>query len=113
MASFVIVLYLLIPVAEFAHAAVPAAGTADIRAIGVSAGSPCQDCPCSDEQGSHCCDSTCCSCAFHSPPVQAIQLRYAPLVDITRQSEPFWMLPMVYGSIYVPPQNQYVDCWNV
>jgi len=107
MAAFLIILYLLIPVTGFAHADVAAVAAIDIRSIGDGAGSPCDHCPCSDEKDATCCDTASCSCSFHSPPVQGGQVRYAPVVVITRHTESFRMLPQVYSTIYVPPQNRF------
>lgn len=112
MAVFLIILYLLIPVMGFAHAGVADVAPIDISSIGDVAGSPCDHCPCSDEKGSQCCDSTSCSCSFHSPPVQGGQVRYAPVVIITRHTESFRMLPQVYSTIYVPPQNRFHVCFS-
>jgi len=106
MAVLLIILYLCIPVMGFAHVDVPDVVAADIRSIGRAADAPCEQCPCSDEQGSHCCDTASCSCTFHSPPVQGVQVNYSPVVIITRHSDSFWMLPQVYSSIFVPPQNR-------
>ena len=104
-----IILCLLIPVMGIAHAGVPDIGAAETRSIGALAGSPCDRCPCGDEQGSHCCDTDFCSCSFHSPPVQGVQVRYAPVVTVVRHDNPFRMLPQVYLSIFVPPQNRFPD----
>jgi len=109
MALLLIILYLLIPVMGFAHVNNADAGAANIRSMGVVAGSPCDHCPCSDEQGPRCCDADFCCCAFHSPQVQGVQVRYAPVVTIARPAEPFWVLPRVYLSIFVPPQNPSID----
>jgi hypothetical protein len=109
MSVLLLIVYLFIPVMGFAHIAVPDAVTTEIRTVVADAGSPCDDCPCSNEEGSHCCDTGFCSCAFHSPPVQGIQLRYDPDVNIVRPTESFWMLPQVYLPIFVPPQNLTTD----
>jgi hypothetical protein len=106
MALVLIAFYLLMPVMGFAHVDVPDAGVANFSTIGAVAGTPCDHCPCSDEQGSRCCDSSCCGCAFHSPSDQGVQLSYTPDVIIARLGEPFVMLPQVYYSIIVPPQNR-------
>jgi len=105
MSALLLILYLLVPVMGFAHGGKDAGGT-DIRSIGGLASSPCGGCPCGDEQGSRCCDIDFCCCAFHCPPVQGTQARYAPVVIVARQGESFWKLPQVYLSIFVPPQNQ-------
>ena len=105
MSALLLIVYLFIPVMGFAHVTAPDAGTREIRTVVADAGSPCDGCPCSNEEGSHCCDTGFCSCAFHSPPVQGIRLCYDPDVNIVRHSESFWMPPQVYLSIFVPPQN--------
>jgi hypothetical protein len=105
MAVILIVLYLFIPVMGFAHVDAPGTGITAVISIDGVLGSPCDRCPCSDDQGSHCCDTAYCSCAFHSPPVQGVQVSYAPFMIITRNSDSFRMLPQVYRTIFVPPQN--------
>jgi hypothetical protein len=105
LASLLIILYLCIPVMGFSHAAVVDVAATEVGSLDAATGSPCGHCPCSDEQGSVSCDTGCCSCAFHSPPAQSAQPGYAPVVVVTRHDESFWMLPQVYLSIYVPPQN--------
>jgi len=109
MSALLIILYLFIPVMGLAHVAVADDGATDIRAVGAVTASPCDDCPCSDEQGSRCCDTDFCCCAFHCPPVQGVQLSYAPVVMVARHAESFWMLPQVYLPIFVPPQNPFPD----
>ena len=106
MSVLLLIVYLFIPVMGFAHDAAPDAGVTEIRTVAADDGSPCDGCPCSNEEGSPCCDTGFCSCAFHSPPVQGIQLRYDLDVNIVRHTESFWMLPQVYLPIFVPPQNQ-------
>jgi hypothetical protein len=109
MSTLLLIIYLFIPVLGFAHVIIPVAGTSEIRSITAVAGSPCDDCPCSNQEESHCCDSGSCSCAFHSPPMQGCQLRYDPDVNSIRHTESFRMLPQVYYSIFVPPQNRTSD----
>jgi len=108
MSVLLLVLYLIVPVMGFAHVGKDVRAT-DNQSIGGVAGSLCDSCPCSDEQGSRCCDADFCCCAFHCPPVQGIQARYAPVVIVARHGESFWVLPQVYFSIVVPPQNQFPD----
>jgi len=107
--ALLIIFYLIIPVMGFAHVATPDIGTTDIRSIGGVASSPSDGCPCNDEQGSRCCDIDFCCCEFHCPPVQGVQARYAPVVIDACHSGSFWMLPQVYLSIFVPPQNRFPD----
>jgi hypothetical protein len=111
LSSLLIIIYLFIPVMGFAHVGDQGVAATEIRSIGAVAGAPCGHCPCGDEQGSHCCDTGCCSCAFHSPPVEVLQPGYAPVVVIARHTESFRMLPQVYLSIFVPPQNQPLYCF--
>ena len=103
--QFLIVLYLFVPVMGFAHVDASHGGITEIQAVGGVVGSPCDHCPCSDEQGSRCCDASSCSCGFHGPPTQGLQIHYAPVEIITRHAEPFRMLPLVYFPIFVPPQK--------
>jgi hypothetical protein len=37
--------------------------------------------------------------------VQGIQVCYAPVVSMSRHTDSFWLLPQIYSSIFVPPQN--------
>jgi len=107
MAVLLIILYLCIPVMGYAYVDAPAVMAVDIRSSDGVAGAPCKHCPCSDEQGSHCCDTISCSCAFHSPPEQGVQVHYTPVVIVTRHTDSIRKLPQVYGSIFVPPQNRF------
>jgi hypothetical protein len=108
-ALFLMMVYLLIPIAGFAHVAAPDFWVMEIQSINGSPDSPCDHCPCSDEHESHCCDTGFCSCALHSPPVQGVQLRYVPIVVVTRFAESSRKLPQVYLSIVVPPQNRFLE----
>jgi hypothetical protein len=105
MTALLIIVYLSIPVMGFAHFNAPAQVAVEERSREGVTSVPCDQCPCGDEQGSDCCDSASCSCSFHSPPVQTLQIRYSPVVNLLQQSDPFWILPQVYLTIFVPPQN--------
>jgi len=113
MSLLLLILYLLVPVLGFAHVDGPDVRAGDSRSIGAIAGSPCDGCPCSDGQGPRCCDAGFCCCAFHFPPLQGVQLRYDPVVITAPHAESFWMLPQVYLSIFVPPQNQIPDFFMI
>jgi len=106
-AVILIVSYMFVPLTGFAHAEAAMAGTAESGLTDREAASPCDHCPCNDEQSSPCCDTSSCSCSFHSPPVQGVQVKYAPIVIITRPTESFRKPPQVYSSIFVPPQNRF------
>jgi hypothetical protein len=107
MSALLIIFYLLIPVMGFAHVGDPDIGITNIRSTGGVASSPCDHCPCSDEQGSRCCDTNVCCCAFHCPPEQSGQVKYAPIEIAACPADSFRMLPFVYISIDVPPQNRF------
>lgn len=113
MALLLIIFYLFIPVMGLAHSGGPDIGASNLSSIGSEIGSPCDHCPCSDEQGACHCDASCCSCASHSPPVQGVQIRYAPVIIITRHMESFMLLPQVYFTIFVPPQNPFAGSFSV
>lgn len=104
--TLLIVLYLALPATNFAYAATQEEGVSSVLATCSTAATDlCDDSPCSDGQGSGCCDSTSCNCACHAPLGRCIQLVYAP--DIAAQSfqEQSWSLPQVFRPIFVPPQN--------
>ena len=106
-AVLLILVYLFLPVAGFAHVAAPKVTAMELRSTGgVELGSPCDHCPYSNEHESDCCDTTACSCAFHTPPSQNHRIRYAPVVGLIRLTESFRALPQVFLPIYVPPQNR-------
>lgn len=65
----------------------------------------CDGCPCSDENGSSCCDSAFCCCACHAPLSQYHRLTYAPVIITQDFIEPLRVLPQVCRPIFVPPQN--------
>ena len=109
MSALLLILYLFVPVMGFAHAGGVDVWVNEIGSHGGVASVPCDGCPCNDGQGSHCCDSDFCCCAFHCPPVQGIQVRYEPVEVITRHAESFRMPPQIYLSIFVPPQNRLPD----
>lgn len=105
-ASLLIVVYLALPASNFAHTATLESGLASAQSpYCTTINAPCDDCPCSDEQGSGCCGKTFCSCACHAPLSQSILLDYAPVISFQSFRDPSWSLPMVYRPIFVPPQN--------
>lgn len=106
MTVLLVIFYLFLPVMGFAYINSPVVDAPGVRSIDGVVRTPCEHCPCSDEQGDHCCDTTFCSCGFHSPSVQGVLVRYVPVVTTTRYIEYFCMLPQVYRPIFVPPQNQ-------
>jgi len=99
-------LYLFLPVQNNVHGAV---FDAEISGLQISSDMPvkvpCNDCPCSDEHDSDCCDTTSCNCLCHAPLVQSIRFVYFPVVTALLQLEPHWSLPHVYFPIFVPPQS--------
>ena len=104
--TVLIVIYLAMPATNFARAVTIEAGLPSAQAAGgTTTTAPCDSCPCSDGQGSDCCDTTFCNCACHAPLSQGLQLTYAPMIIDQSFPEPSWVLPQVYRSIFVPPQN--------
>jgi hypothetical protein len=105
-AVFLILMYLGLPAAVTARTISPEAGLAAQQTVAdTSTTSPCDTCPCSDGHDADCCDTTGCSCACHAPLGQGVRLAYAPVVAVQSFPEPFWSLPQVYRTIFVPPQN--------
>ena len=105
-ATVLIVIYLALPTTILAHATMEAGFPAAQAVSMVASPAPCGDCPCSDGQGSDCCDSSFCNCSCHAPLSQGVRLVYAPLIASQNFLEPSWSFPMVYRPIFVPPQNQ-------
>ena len=105
-AALLVAIYLVLPAANFARAATLEAGLTSMRSPYSSAITvPCDDSPCTDEQGSGCCGTTFCNCACHAPLSQRLLLNYSPLVVTQSFQEQPWSLPQVYRPIFVPPQN--------
>jgi hypothetical protein len=105
-AIILIVIYLSLPTTILAHAAAQesTAPTGQSPA-GITTNTPCDHCPCSENQGSDCCDTTFCNCACHAPLSQGVLLKYAPVIASQNFAEPSWSFPQVYRTIFVPPQN--------
>ena len=104
--TLLIVIYLALPATNLAYAATQEEGVSSAQAVCSTATTDlCDDCPCSDGQGSDCCDSIFCNCACHAPLGQCIQLVYAPEIAAQSFRESSWSLPQVYRPIFVPPQN--------
>jgi len=104
--TILIVLYLALPATSYARAVAQDGSAPRDRTVwSTTSTAPCDTCPCSDGQGSDCCDSIFCSCACHAPLSQTLRLVYAPEFVILNFREPVWSLPQVFLSIFVPPQN--------
>jgi len=105
-AAMLIFLYLFLPVTNLVHADTVEAGCSLGQTAGTTNSPPYNDCPCSDDQSSDCCDTVSCNCECHAPFVfQRFQLNYAPVVVSHSYSEPGWALQQVDLPIFVPPQN--------
>lgn len=105
-ATILIVLYLFLPTQNNVHGANFDAGNSGLQISNdMPVKVPCNDCPCSDEHGSDCCDTTSCNCSCHVPLVQNIRFIYSPVVTALLPLEPYWSLPHVYFPIFVPPQR--------
>jgi len=103
--TILILLYLFLPVTNFAHAGTSDEGSPVVQSTAVANSSPCDDCPCSDDQIPDCCDTTSCNCSCHAPLTDRFHLSYSPVVLLQRNFEPGCALPQVHLSIFVPPQN--------
>src|SRR5690348_4035156 len=100
-ASILILIYLLLPATNFAHAGTLQADDCVVQVTGTTDAAPGDDCPCSDGQNTDCCDTTNCNCACHAPLAQHFQLSYSPVVQSYRFSEPHSKLPQVDLPIFV------------
>jgi hypothetical protein len=65
-------------------------------------------CPCTpleEHKDNDCCD-TCANCACHAPlTVRPFQLSYNPIIVVLSSHDPFKLLPEVYLSKFIPPQQ--------
>jgi hypothetical protein len=68
----------------------------------------CDDC--ADQQSppddDGCCSSSACSCACHAPLTSTVLFPPAPLFSFEPPREVSHRLPVVYLTIFVPPQNR-------
>lgn len=104
-ATVLIVIYLTLPIAVCAQISALESGAPDVQVNNNVTSTASGDvCPCADETGSSCCDTTCC-CACHAPLGKVFRLAYAPVLASHVFSEPLRFFPLVYQAIYVPPQN--------
>jgi hypothetical protein len=104
-AIIVMALYLLLPARALAHCATPDACNAGMQVVQAADVAPCGTCPCSDTQHGDCCEGACC-CPCHAPFGQRITITYSPMVTFQRYPEIHGDFPLVYLSIFVPPQNR-------
>ena len=65
--------------------------------------------PCHEEGSGGCCGADICQCSCHAPNTCKIKCPYSPAVVALRFHEPRRSLPKVYLSIFVPPQNSYLQ----
>jgi len=103
------VLYLFLPAGNLLNAATPefsAADAAVVTFVFSSDNSPCDDCPCHQEQKeTGCCDTGSYGCSCHTTPPSSISSSYAPTIILTGFFEPVRKTLDVYLQIFVPPQN--------
>lgn len=105
-AIVLIVVYLFLPASTLVHAATFEPDSAAFQVnYSQATADPCDRCPCSDEQGQHCCDTFFCNCECHAPLGRGMQVIYAPSIAAYSFREPSWSLPQVFLAIFVPPQN--------
>ena len=92
---FIIFVYILLPVACFAHPVEsPIDVSSDVFDYFTS------ECP--DKHGTDECESAC-SCAEHTPFAYRIPHTFPS--TWLRESSPIFLLPKIFISIFVPPQN--------
>jgi hypothetical protein len=109
-AALFVVIYLAMPTTNFVGAATTLdLGLSSEATCTTTTTAPCNDCPCSDGQGSDCCDANFNTCACHAPLGQGLRFSYAPVVASQNFLELSWSLPQVYRTIFVPPQNPALD----
>jgi len=105
-ATLLVAIYLILPATNLARTVTLESGLASAQSpYCMAVNVPDDDCPCTDEQGSGCCNKTFCSCACHAPLSQGLLINYAPVISFQSFREPCWSLPTVYRPIFVPPQN--------
>lgn len=102
-AMVLILVYLALPATPLNHAEIVEKTAPGVQALVVA--SSYDNCPCSDDHSSDCCDTTFCNCACHAPLSRGLRLNYSPMIDTQDFREPSWLLLQVYSTIFVPPQN--------
>lgn len=96
---------ILLAVQSFAHV-LPHGFATDIQQSKVETmQNPCNDCPCEDQQGGRECDVVCSCCSSFASLPESVFFRYSSIVTIMSPSEPLSLMPQVYLTIFVPPQN--------
>jgi hypothetical protein len=104
-ALILISLYLLLPVAVFAHGSPVPDGAGCAVSAKIPAGAPpCGDCPSSETHDGDCCESDC-HCSCHAPLTERVAIVYSPFVSFLCCPESHPASPQVYLPIFVPPQN--------
>ncbi len=103
-ALIMMVIYLAMPTTNFACVSIMVADVSSRQEISTTA-VPGDTCPCSDSQESGCCDTTCCHCGCHVLFGNGLLPAYTPVIITRSLQEQSWLLPQVYRSIFVPPQN--------
>lgn len=66
---------------------------------------PCDDCPCNDEHGDRECDTACSCCSSFASLPESVIFLFSPIAAFFSPAEPLLLMPQVYFSIFVPPQN--------
>lgn len=64
------------------------------------------DCPCNDGNGERGCDSACSCCSCFASLSKKYNLHIVPTAAILSVTEPLLLMPQVYLTIFVPPQNR-------
>lgn len=104
--TLLIMVYLALPATNLAYSATINGDDLSNKVFySTTTNAPCDNCPCSDGQGSDCCDTTFCNCSCHAPLGNGLRLKYTPMIATQSIHEKYWSLPQIFFSIFVPPQN--------
>ncbi len=105
-ATLLIIIYLTLPATSLAYAATLEGSVPSVQMFSdTTTAAPCGTCPCPDDQGSGCCETTGCNCECHAPLGRGLRISYAPVIATQSFREPSWSLSQVFRPIFVPPQN--------
>lgn len=106
-ACLLLSVFLLLSINSYAQH-FPASQQEEIRQTAVERGyCPTTGCPCTDDHSTTGgCSSECSCCSFLAPLPSPLAYAFSPATSTTDRPEPYWILPQVYLSIFVPPQNR-------
>jgi len=97
---------LLLSVQAFARV-LPHGSASGMQQIALGTGqTPCNDCPCDDEHGGRECAPACSCCSESASLPENVISAFFSIVEISPATELLFLMPQVYSSIFVPPQNR-------